>query len=503
MSRLIFAVICLLFCQIVTAQICGTPQGPLLERIESNKNPTWFVPRNVLRYIPITFHLVADSDGDGRVQEENVFLQLDNLNAQFADQQAIFYIDRLNYINNTAVYETPSSSAAIVQMRLRKDNNSMNIFITNSAEHGSEGPGITLAYYEPAEDWIVSRRNEINAFTRTVAHEIGHFFDLPHTFFGWECKPYTDEDYGNPVNVDFTLPCESGGGSVLIELQNGSNCNTAADKICDTPPDYNIGYLHQPNSCAPNTTVKDKNGQVITPITNNYMSYYSNCGSWVFTPTQKNIMNNDFFSPQRNYLRTGYIPNLDSVEAPVTYITPINGETTPNFTNILLDWEDTPGATHYMVLVDRFPMFTNNPQKYFVTESELIIQELPENVVFYWKVWPYNESQTGAGYSPTQTFKVGMGTGVNEIEEINDYVLSPNPAEGNNQTWLTLSSNESFEAELKISDAAGHVFSEKHLTVPSGTSLHALDTQNMPAGIYFIMMHSKSGVFVERLLITN
>jgi hypothetical protein len=40
-------------------------------------------------------------------------------------------------------------------MRLRKDNNSVNIFICNSADDGS-GPGVTLAYYDPQEDWIVT-----------------------------------------------------------------------------------------------------------------------------------------------------------------------------------------------------------------------------------------------------------------------------------------------------------------------------------------------------------
>jgi hypothetical protein len=214
-------------------------------------------------------------------------------------------------------------------------------------------------------------------------------------------------------------------------------------------------------------------------------------------------MNNNFFAPQRLYIRTGYVPNQDSVEAPVTYISPINAETTPTYTDILLDWEDTPGATDYMVIVDRFPMFTNNPQKYFVEESQLIIPELPENVLFYWKVWPYNESETGAGYSPTQSFRVGMGTGINEISEINDYFLSPNPVEGKNQTWLTLSSEKDFDAELKITDAAGHIFSQSHLTIPSGTSQHVMDTHDLPAGIYFIIMHSQSGVLVERLLITN
>ncbi len=502
MPRLLFFVFCILLVNVASAQICGTPQQTLLERVDFNRNLNLVIERGVLRYIPVTFHLVAKSDGTGRIQEEDVFRQLCSLNEQYADQSAFFYIDHLNYFDNTSVYETPSSSAATVQMRLRQDNNSLNVFITNKADNGGGTPGTVLAYYDPQEDWIVSRRGEINGATNTLAHEIGHFFSLPHPHAGWECKPYTTADYGNPVNMDFTLPCEGGGGSMAIELQNGSNCLTAADRICDTPPDYNIGFLHQ-NDCAPNTSVKDKNGQIITPITNNYMSYYSDCDSWVFTQTQKNLMNNDFFTPQRAYLRTNKVPELDSIEAPVIYITPIGGAITPGFTNILLDWEDTPGATNYLVMVDRFPNFTFDPQKYFVTESQLILDELPTNIVYHWRVWPYNETRTCAGYSPTQTFRVGTGVGVNEIGEINEYVLSPNPIASNGLTYLSLTSIENFEAELSISDATGHVFSRNTLLVPSGVSQHPVQTEDLPAGIYFVMLRSKSGILVERLVKMN
>ena len=70
--------------------------------------------------------------------------------------------------------------------------------------------------------------------------------------------------------------------------------------------------------------------------------------------------------------------------------------------------------------------FTVNPVKVIVTESQyLITDQLNENITYYWRVWPYNESQTGAGYSPTQNFVAGTGVGVNEIKDISGYGLSP------------------------------------------------------------------------------
>src|SRR5690606_35806138 len=134
----------------------------------------------------------------------------------------------------------------------------------------------------------------------------------------------------------------------------------------------------------------DKNGELIEPMENNFMGYYRECAEYAFTPTQKNLINTDFFSIRRAYIRTGVIPNTTPVTAPVTYVSPINGQESPGSTNVRLDWEDTPGANKYLVIIDRFASFTFNPEKFIVDASELIIDELTPNVTYYWKVWPYN-----------------------------------------------------------------------------------------------------------------
>lgn len=503
MFRMILALTGLFLVSIISAQNCGTPQETLLERVDANKKSLSIYQRSAQKYIPITFHLVANSVGSGRVKEEEVLYLVENLNIAYSDQEALFYIDRFNYFDNDAVYETPASGAARTQMRLREDNNSLNIYITNQAESGSGSPGVTLAYYDPQDDWVVTRKDQVNGARQTLSHEIGHFFSLPHPFSGWDCKPYTEEDYGNPVTRDFTLPCEAGGGSSLIELQNGSNCNIAGDRICDTPPDYNLASQFQ-NDCDTNTIVMDKNGQLITPLVNNFMSYYINflCSDYAFTTTQKTLINADFFSVQRLYIRTGVVPATTPVTDDVVYISYINGEMTPGISNILLDWEDTPGANKYMLLLAQNASFTINPKKYFVTASELTIPiDLIAGNLYYWKVWPYNESQTGAGYSAPQNFRVGNGTGINDIKEINDYSLYPNPVNDDRQSILTVTSVKTFDAVMKISDASGHILSSESIVIPAGISQQVIYSTDFPTGVYFVMLHSTSGNLVERLLI--
>ena len=50
------------------------------------------------------------------------------------------------------------------------------------------------------------------------------------------------------------------------------------------------------------------------------MSYYSTCAEYAFTQTQKNLINTDFLSGNRAYIRTGVIPSQLPVEAPVQYM---------------------------------------------------------------------------------------------------------------------------------------------------------------------------------------
>lgn len=485
----------------IGAQPCSTPQAPLLERTDANKKAMIEVQRGALKYIPMTFHLVANDAGTGRISEESILSQVANINAQYGDQESIFYIDRFNYFDNDAVYNSPRSSAARTQMTLRRDNNSINVFTVNNIE--STGPGQTLAYYDPQGDWLVSRKGQINGVSSTLAHEVGHFFSLAHPFAGWDCNPFNIPPYTNPVEVTFTIPCDGGGGSALIELHDRSNCNTAGDRICDTPEDYNLGLFWQ-NDCAENNSVRDINGDVIKPMTNNFMSYYSDCPTYQFSQTQKNLMNTDFFTFQRAYIRTGNVPNTTPVTEPVSYIFPINGEEAGGFSNILLDWEDTPGANKYLVIYDRFMSFTFNPQKAIVSSSELLITEnLSEGATYYWKVWPYNESQTGAGYSATQNFVASTGTAVNNIREINAHALSPNPVRNHGKATLTLSSTKDFAATIELTNATGQRFITQEVSISSGISQHEIATSNLTAGLYFVVLHSENGRLVERLLIID
>ena len=91
--------------------------------------------------------------------------------------------------------------------------------------------------------------------TRTLGHEIGHWFGLLHTHGASSNRP--------PIGVE------------TDELVDGSNCDIAGDFTCDTPADPNLaGRVASSPSClyTDNELLTDSNGDLFTPDTQNRMS---------------------------------------------------------------------------------------------------------------------------------------------------------------------------------------------------------------------------------------
>lgn len=95
---------------------------------------------------------------------------------------------------------------------------------------------------------------------KVVLHEFGHYFGLLHT---------ADTRFG-------------------IEKVDGTNCETAGDRVCDTPADpgelYNV-YVNY-TTCRMAGFKEAGTGLEYRPLINNYMSYYAPCYFRKFQFTQ-------------------------------------------------------------------------------------------------------------------------------------------------------------------------------------------------------------------------
>lgn len=490
---------------------CGTQDLDLItqdllenKRIYAEK----LFPRSATKYVPVTFHLVADDNGNGRLVEENILAQLCSLNELYEDQDLTFFIDEWSYKDLTVLYNTPTHPTSQFQMTtIMRDDNAANVFVLNSAENGGNTPGQTLGYYSRPNDHIVIRKDQTNGFSGTLGHEFGHFFSLLHTFNGWDCEAYDEETHGNPLNSQWApCPSSTNGLSVQAELQDRSNCNTGGDYLCDTPADYNFGFGWSVggDQCAPFTeNIKDFNGDIVDPMENNIMGYFIGCDDYEFTPDQAAMIETDYFKPQRAYLRTGNVPNLGDVTNAVTFIEPINDETTATFDNVFLDWENVPNADFYLVMIDRLPGFTFQPQRFIVSQSNLTLDNLEAEKRYYWRIYPFNASRTCAGWSVSQSFFTSVSSPVKEISAVNDVQIYPNPTSGRDYVTLQLITSNEFDAEVSILNLQGVEMKNYGVQnfIQGTTSPVRLSVADFSAGIYLLHIKSDEGVLTRKLAI--
>jgi hypothetical protein len=497
------------FGQQALPHICGNAhdQAELMPRLRENKITMEALralasDREDVMYVPIHFHLVGDADGNGKHKEIRVLDQLCALNLAYEPVGIQFYLSpHPTYglfnrsINNDNVYLNQDNN---LLMNLRRHQNAINVFVVQDPVSGNNQPGQTLAYYNIPRDWIVSRKTEINGSqpNSTLPHEVGHLFTLPHTFYGYENDSFDPSDPTWP-NAPVLAPL---GFGITTERQNGTNCTTAADEICDTPPDYNFGFI-APNCNNYTGGARDPLGTLVDPMENNYMSYFNNCSPYAFTQDQIDIMKADLNSNARNYLDNSFMPVATEINTPTDLLlSPDNAATVQYYNDVLLEWQPVAGATYYLLDIDIVSTFgTQFSQTLIVTETSALIQNLMPTRTYYWRVKPFNE-YVGCAAIRTRNFKTpSSALSTFEIEGLSSWLLSPNPVSGNTAN-IRISADQELEAAVRVTDATGRVVSfQSGLRFPQGDSNFELRTENLPNGLYFVSLESGNARNVRKM----
>lgn len=491
--------------------VCGNSaadQLQHLDRLMSNLEAVehGLVGDRDVRYVPVHFHLTADANGNGRVREFKVMEQLCALNTAFESIGIQFYLSAHptlglfdKTINNANVYTNQNNTFL---MNAKRHQNAINYFITDIAASGNNDPGLVLAYYSPGQDWIVSRRDQINGFANnsTIPHETGHFFSLMHPFLGWESSNGFGPGFSTWPNAPVTAP--DGGAT---ERQNGTNCTTAADRICDTGPDYKFAFLQ--NGCSNYTGgAKDALGTIVDPMENNTMSYFSGCASYAFTPLQAAAMLADLDDPSRNYLDNSFVPEALTVTSPNDLqVSPANGATIQFYNIATLEWNAVDGATHYLVEVDENPGYGTTNLKIFITTStSLVLNDLAANDTYYWRVKPFNLYSTCATFK-SRNFKTpaASSTSTVDIEGLSAWQVTPNPVNGNSAR-LTVSADSELEVNVSIVNAAGvQVRNLSSQTFAAGASTIDLPIDGLANGFYFVVLDNGQVRDVKKLALAR
>lgn len=459
-----------------------------------------------IHYVPVYYHLVADASGNGRVKIFKVLDQLCALNAAYESVGFRFYLSPHpiygmfdKTINNDNVYSNQNN---VFLMNAKRHQNAINYFITDLAASGNNDPGLVLAYYTPANDWIVSRRDQINGATNnsTIPHETGHFFSLMHPFLGWE----SSTGFG-PGSAGWPIAPVIAPDGVPTEKQDGSNCSTAADRICDTGPDYKFAFLQ--SGCAPyNGGAKDPMGVLVNPNEDNMMSYFDQCSLYVFTPLQIAAMQQDLASGSRNFLNNSFSPIATSIDTPSDMqVAPSANENVPFYNAVTIQWNAVPGATHYLLEIDDIPTFsTNNLREYVQTGTSILLTDLAANHTYYWRLRPFNQYATCTSGTLSRKFKTSsVISSTTDIAGLDAWQVSPNPASGD-QVVVNVNASDDFSAKITLVDAAGrmvHEIADYHFS--TGANAVELPLSGLPNGFYIVQMNSGNAKDLRKLVIAR
>lgn len=225
-----------------------------------------------------------------------------------------------------------------------------NIWIVSEINNNGGGAGIQgYAYFpgaSPAVDGSVILHNafgttgNLKGYTnmnRVATHELGHGFNLYHTFEG-----------------------DAGGTSCP---PNGS-CTTQGDHLCDTPP-----HIRSASNCNTGGTNSCDGGSPNTLFVNNYMDYSNQTCQDMFTSNQKDRMRACLLGPRSSLLNSlACVPPCSTVTAGFTASTisaPVG--TTINFTNT------STGATSYQWTIDGNTYTTTNASYTFNTAGSYTV----------------------------------------------------------------------------------------------------------------------------------
>ncbi len=242
MKQFILLTLSLISINWVQAQDCGTPTPSQMTMYPEEVANARGASAGLC--IDVFFHIVRNTDGSdpyGEVSGEPRLKDVDEiteyLNSIYSPHNIFINNAGSDFIDNTD-YVSIENGEELNLIQINNHSDAINFYIVNAMKSSSGDPISGRSIGIPSNNLVI---NNFWTMTSTAPHELGHCFSLAHTH-------------------------ETGWG---IENIDGSNCQTAGDRICDTPADPELSqdeyaFLNRCDYIGPNE---------YNPLTDNVMSY--------------------------------------------------------------------------------------------------------------------------------------------------------------------------------------------------------------------------------------
>lgn len=464
---------------------CGNDDyySPWLKRYL--QSPAAFPRNDELLYLPLQIHSVGADDSTGHMQLHKILDAFCNLNADFEPTNIQFYLaGPINYIHNTSYFDHEYQQG-FQMMNTYNVPAAINCYIVDS-------PAGNCGYYSPGADAIALAKGCNGPVDHTWAHEIGHMLSLPHTFYGWEGNEH-----------DFELPAPFMVDGWPVERLSGVNCQFAADGFCDTPPDY-LNYRWSCNSNLESTVVQlDPDSVAFRSDASFFMSYARDPCMNRFSGEQIDAMRANVLDERTELLTPDNAGEFLITDDTIHPIYPADDELVEVNGTITINWEPVPGATHYIVQVNPFPIFTIIFNYFVVDEPSVTVENVLDDKTYYWRVFPYSPYSSCAGWSAPISFETAMVTSTEEAQTRGeDITVFPNPVQDRRiQARLTQAAGA--PTTLELFDALGRQVYARSVDAFVGSEILTISALGLPKGIYWLRWRTERGEHTRKLILQH
>lgn len=227
--------------------------------------------------IPIKFWVYRSNNGTGGPTVQDLQNYIDNLNRLYNIDNRTwigFYMKcSIGFIDDDSHVDVESDGEATGLIQDHKERGCINIHIANTLSGNANGIQYRARFFGIDGIFLARRTYTNTALSGTIAHEVGHYFELDHT------HQYSDKGKCRKEAIDrnrtwpFITFCPFGGGGPSSQKV----CEATGDLLKDTPADHE---LNSNNSC----------NYIITGQTDPWGDHYETPPTGSLQPDTRNIL---------------------------------------------------------------------------------------------------------------------------------------------------------------------------------------------------------------------
>ncbi|MBE8725120.1 zinc-dependent metalloprotease [Flavobacterium hungaricum] len=214
LKKLLLFIICCNW-PLFSQETCGTPDSKTVEKVSETFSQRVIDESPFPICVNVYFHILRTNAGTGGISVNQLDNIINNLNRRFNTHSIHFVNTGYDFINSTAYQNIDNSGEASSLSQTNAVSNALNYYIVETLWNEPEGTVAGTSINIPSTRLVI-RRDAV--LSETSSHEVGHCFNLKHTFQGTKS-----------------------GTNGCAEAINGSNCSSCGDSVCDTPADADVG----------------------------------------------------------------------------------------------------------------------------------------------------------------------------------------------------------------------------------------------------------------------